>query len=83
MVITMYKGSSKCIADGDQVPVMLNAGWSRTKPVPKKEVPVVVKAKAVEAPVAKADVKAESTEEAPKKAVKKTALKKRRSAAKK
>ena len=80
MIVTMYKGSSKCIADGDQVPVMLNAGWSRTKPVPKKEVPVVVKAKAVEAPEAQADVKATPTEEAPKK---KTAPKKRRSAAKK
>ena len=81
MVITMYKGSTECIADKDQVSVMVNAGWSREKPVPKKEVPVVVKAKAVEAPVAKADDKVEpSTEPLPKK---KITPKKRRSAAKK
>ena len=80
MVITMYKGGTECTADKDQVPVMVNAGWSREKPVPKKEVPVE-KAKAVEAPVAKADVKVEpSTEPLPKK---KITPKKRRSAAKK
>ena len=82
MVITMYKGSTKCTADTDQISVMQNAGWSREKPAPKKEVPVVVKAKAVEAPVAEADVKVEpSTEPLPKK--KYTPPKKRRSAAKK
>jgi len=80
MVVKMYKGSSECIADKDQIPVMTNAGWSREKPVPKKEVAPVEKTKAVKAPGAKADVKVVSTEVASKK---KEIPKKRRSVTKK
>jgi len=74
MVIKMYKGSSECLADIDQVPVMENAGWSRKK--------AVKKAKAVKAREAKADVKVDTTDEA-KVERPKTAPKKRRSVAKK
>ena len=63
MPVQLYKGNDECIANVDQLPVMLNAGWSRSKSDAKE---VIVKADAKAK--AKADAKAKAKADAKAKA---------------
>lgn len=67
MTFKMYKGSDECTADTEQLAVMHNAGWSRTKPAPAPKAKKVVEAPQVKATKEKVEKPVKVAEVVPKK----------------